>query len=194
MLQLPTLELDSILILVKVKVTLRLAVSQSVSLGVEPHLGLMTRYLLLFDSYGLVFFWGGGALSDKRTGLSFVHATGPCQPNLSRVRVLWDSTPYFTVSDLRLPFSWPPTTRGVTVDVSDLALFLVMLRIAPARTAQKTFRPLLRVFSLPGKRVHKAVSWQRLLCCHRLQSCKLGNGSTGHSMLNSSTWERKFLR
>jgi hypothetical protein len=27
---------------------------QSVSLGVEPHLGLMTRYLLLFDSYGLV--------------------------------------------------------------------------------------------------------------------------------------------
>jgi hypothetical protein len=26
-----------------------------VSLGVEPHLGLMTRYLLLFDSYGLVF-------------------------------------------------------------------------------------------------------------------------------------------
>jgi hypothetical protein len=40
---------------VKVKVMLRLTVSQSVSLGVEPHLGLMTRYLLLFDSYGLVF-------------------------------------------------------------------------------------------------------------------------------------------
>jgi hypothetical protein len=45
---------------VKVKVTLRLtvsqSVSQSVSLGVEPNLGLMTRYLLLFDSYGLVFY------------------------------------------------------------------------------------------------------------------------------------------
>jgi hypothetical protein len=27
---------------------------QSVSLGVEPHMGLMTGYLLLFDSYGLV--------------------------------------------------------------------------------------------------------------------------------------------
>jgi hypothetical protein len=39
----------------KVKVTLRLTVSQSVSLGVEPHLGLMTRYLILFDSYGLVY-------------------------------------------------------------------------------------------------------------------------------------------
>jgi hypothetical protein len=30
------------------------SVSQSVSLGVKPNLGLMTRYLLLFDSYSLV--------------------------------------------------------------------------------------------------------------------------------------------
>jgi hypothetical protein len=29
--------------------------SQSVSLGVDPHLELMTRYLLLFESHGLVF-------------------------------------------------------------------------------------------------------------------------------------------
>jgi hypothetical protein len=41
--------------LVKIKVTLRLTVVKSVSLGVEPHLELITRYLLLFDSYGLVF-------------------------------------------------------------------------------------------------------------------------------------------
>jgi hypothetical protein len=40
---------------VKVKVTLRLTDSQSVSLGVEPHLGLMTRYLLFFDNYSLAF-------------------------------------------------------------------------------------------------------------------------------------------
>jgi hypothetical protein len=39
---------------VKVKVTLRLTVSQPVSLGVESHLGLMTRYLLLFVTYSLV--------------------------------------------------------------------------------------------------------------------------------------------
>jgi hypothetical protein len=39
----------------QVKVTLRLTVGQTVTLGVEPHLGLMTRYLLLFDSYGLDF-------------------------------------------------------------------------------------------------------------------------------------------
>jgi hypothetical protein len=31
------------------------SVSQSVSLGVEPHLGHMPGYLLLFDSYGLVY-------------------------------------------------------------------------------------------------------------------------------------------
>jgi hypothetical protein len=33
---------------VRVRVTLRLTVSQSVCLGVEPHLGLMTRYLIIY--------------------------------------------------------------------------------------------------------------------------------------------------
>jgi hypothetical protein len=46
--------LSSLCIQVKVKVTLRLTVSQSVCLGVEPHLGPTTRYLLLCGSYGLV--------------------------------------------------------------------------------------------------------------------------------------------
>jgi hypothetical protein len=105
----------------KFKVTLQLTVSQSVSLCVEPHLGLMTRYLLLFDSYGLVFFFLWGALSDERTGLSFIYAVGPCQRSLFRARVPWDWRPYFTVSDLRLPFSSPPTTRRVTVEVLDSA-------------------------------------------------------------------------
>jgi hypothetical protein len=65
------------------------------------------------------FSWG--ALSDERTGLSFVHAAGPCQSSLSRVRVPWGSRPYFTVSDVRLPFSSPSTTRRVTVEVLDPA-------------------------------------------------------------------------
>jgi hypothetical protein len=39
-----------------------------------------------------------GALSDETTGLYFVHAAGPCQRSLSRVRVSWYSRPYFTVS------------------------------------------------------------------------------------------------
>jgi hypothetical protein len=50
-----TVEYSNIQVKVKVEVTLRLTVSQLVNLGVEPHLGLMTRYLLLFDSYDLNF-------------------------------------------------------------------------------------------------------------------------------------------
>jgi hypothetical protein len=69
-------ELRTVLNSLKIKsksksVTLRLTDNQSVCLGVEPHLGLMTRYLLLFDNYDL-FFWG--AFSNERVGLSFVHA------------------------------------------------------------------------------------------------------------------------
>jgi hypothetical protein len=92
---------ETALLRVRVRVTLRLTISQSVSLGVEPHLGFMTRYLLLCDCYGLV---SWGALSDERTGLSIVYAVGLCQRSLSRVRVACDSSPYFTVSNLRLPF------------------------------------------------------------------------------------------
>jgi hypothetical protein len=56
---------------VKVKVTLRLTVSQPVSLGVEPHLRLMTRYLLFFDCYGLVFV-GGASLTRGRVYLLYM--------------------------------------------------------------------------------------------------------------------------
>jgi hypothetical protein len=58
-----------------------------------------------------------GALSDEPTGLPFTIASGPRQRSHSWVRVLWDSRPYFTVSDSRLPFSSPPTTRIATVEV-----------------------------------------------------------------------------
>jgi hypothetical protein len=69
----------------KVEVTLRLTVSQSVSLGVEPHLGLMTGYLLLFDSYGLAFV---GRSLWREDGSVFCIC--PCQLSLSRVWVPWD--------------------------------------------------------------------------------------------------------
>jgi hypothetical protein len=38
-------------VLVRVRVTLQLTVSQSVRLGVEPRLGLMTRYLIIYLSF-----------------------------------------------------------------------------------------------------------------------------------------------
>jgi hypothetical protein len=75
----------------------------------------------------LSFFWD--ALSDKRTNLSFVYAAGPRQRSLSRVRVPWVSWPYFTVLDLILPFSSPPTARRVTLEVFDLASTRVTLSL-----------------------------------------------------------------
>jgi hypothetical protein len=118
-------QLTRLTLQVNVKVTLRLTVSQSVSLGIEPHLGPMTRYLFLTVTF--LFPWG--ALSDERTGLSFVCAAGPCQRSRSWVLVPWDLRPYFTVSDLRLPFSSPPTNRRVTVEVFDPASTRVRLTL-----------------------------------------------------------------
>jgi hypothetical protein len=59
------------------------------------------------------------ALSDERTGLSFTIAAGPRHRSHSRVQVPWDLRPYFSFSDLRLPFLSPPTTRRATVEVFD---------------------------------------------------------------------------
>jgi hypothetical protein len=80
--------------------------------------GLTTRFLLMSDSCRF-FMWG--ALSDERTGLSFTIAAGTRQGTHSRVRVPWDSRPHITLSDSRLLFSSPPTTRRATVEVFDPA-------------------------------------------------------------------------
>jgi hypothetical protein len=60
-------------------------------------------------------------LSEERMGLLFTIAAGPCQRIYSRVRVPWDSRPYFTVSDSGLPFLSSPTIRRATVEVFDPA-------------------------------------------------------------------------
>jgi hypothetical protein len=90
---------------------LRPTVSRPVYLGIKHPSGALTITVL--------FLWGD--LSDERMGPSFVYAAGPCQRSLSWARVSLDSLPYFTVSDLRLPFPSPPTTRRVTVEVFDPA-------------------------------------------------------------------------
>jgi hypothetical protein len=61
-----------------------------------------------------------GAFSDERTALSFTIAAGPRQGNHSRVRDPWDSRPYFTLSDSKLPCSSSHTTRRATTEVFDL--------------------------------------------------------------------------
>jgi hypothetical protein len=55
---------------VRVRVTLQLTVSQSVCLGVEPNLGLLTREFFFLKLQSCLI-WG--ALSDERSGLSFVN-------------------------------------------------------------------------------------------------------------------------
>jgi hypothetical protein len=60
-------------------------------------------------------------LSDERTGVSFTITDSPRQGCHFRVQVLWDIRLYFTVSDSRPPFSSPPTTRWVTVEIFDPA-------------------------------------------------------------------------
>jgi hypothetical protein len=67
-----------------VKVQLRRTVSRPVYVGVKPHLGPKTRFLLLSDSCGFV---DVGRLSDDSTGLSFTIAASPRQRSHSRVRV-----------------------------------------------------------------------------------------------------------
>jgi hypothetical protein len=70
----------------KVKVTLRLTVSQSVSPCVEPHLGSWPD---IYYSLTFTVFFLCGAVSVERTGLSFVYAAGLRQRSLSRIRVPW---------------------------------------------------------------------------------------------------------
>jgi hypothetical protein len=86
--------------------------------GLRPDFYFRTEYGI---GLTITFLIPWGALSDERTGLSFVCTAGSFQRSLSRVLVPWDLRPYFTVSDLRLPFSLPPTTRRVTVEVFDPA-------------------------------------------------------------------------
>jgi hypothetical protein len=105
---------------VRVRVTLRLAVyRQSVPLGAEP---LETHDKQFFPSIELLRPQSlHNILSDEKMGLLFTIGVGPRQRIHSRVGVPWDSRPYFTVSDSRLPFLSPPTTRRVTVKLFDLA-------------------------------------------------------------------------
>jgi hypothetical protein len=91
----------------------------SISWDKAPIWGLRPDFYYCHTVAGLLML---GALSDERSDLSFTNAAGPRQRSHSRIRIPWDSRPYFTVSDSRLPFSSPPTTRFVTVEVFEPTL------------------------------------------------------------------------
>jgi hypothetical protein len=116
---------------VKVKVTLRLTVNQSVNLGIEPHLGPTTRYLFLSESYVLV---SVGRPLWREDGSVFCICRWPCQLSLSRVLVPWDLQPYFTVSDLRLSISCLPEHCIATVAAHPLENSLSIVEVClPSR-------------------------------------------------------------
>jgi hypothetical protein len=125
---------------VKVEIMLHLMISWPVYLGVKSHLGPKTRFLLLSNSCGFVDV-GCPLCQDDRSVI--YNCCWLCQHSDFWVWVLRDSWPYFTVSDLRfpqpegpgprlyppgtgwlsytpkqwVPFSSPPMTRMVTVEV-----------------------------------------------------------------------------
>jgi hypothetical protein len=73
----------------------------SLSWNKAPIWGLRPDFYYRQTVAGLLM-WG--ALSDERTSQSFTTSAGPRQHSHSRVRVMWGSRPYFTVSHSRLPF------------------------------------------------------------------------------------------
>jgi hypothetical protein len=101
----------------------------------------------------VLFLWG--ALSDERTGLYFLYATGPRQCSPSWVWGPLVSRPYFTVSDLRLPFSSSPTTRRVTVEVFD-----------PAST--RVYFTVLSCDSIYNRRTDQTENSAYIVACYRI--------------------------
>jgi hypothetical protein len=76
--------------------------SASLSWNKAPTWGIRPDFYYRQTVAGLLM-WGD--LSDERAGLSFTIAADLRQRSHSRVRVPWDSRPYFSASDQRLPFS-----------------------------------------------------------------------------------------
>jgi hypothetical protein len=74
---------------VELSFMLRPTVSRPVSLGIKHPFGAYDQIFVTCVTVTVLILWG--ALSDERTGLSFIYAAGPCPRSLSLVRVPWDS-------------------------------------------------------------------------------------------------------
>jgi hypothetical protein len=99
---------------IKVKVILRPAISQRACLGVRHPSGARDQFFFFFFFNYLLTVAGllmWSALSDKKMDLLLTVAAGTRQRSLSRIRVPWDSWPYFTLSNLRLPHAGGPGCR-----------------------------------------------------------------------------------
>jgi hypothetical protein len=83
-------------------VELSLMLSESICLEIKNASGDYDQIFFTVKTVAGLVIWG--ALSNERTGLSFTIAAGPRQRSHFRIRVPYDSRPYFTVPDSRLPF------------------------------------------------------------------------------------------
>jgi hypothetical protein len=154
----------------------------------------MTRYFFRSE-YGIrltvTFFIPWDALSDERTGLSFVCAAGFASAVFLGRSPEGLPTVFYCLRFETSLFVTSYDSQGHGGGIrprlhTDVLLATSSLRpryIAPARTTQKTSLSLLRVLSLQGKHVHRDVSQQRLLCCSLFTQLLHGNGSTCHNML-----------
>jgi hypothetical protein len=92
----------------QVKVMLRPTVSRPVCYGIKHPSRAQDQIFYYCQTVAGLLMWG--AISDERTGL-FKITAGPHQRSHSRVRVLRDSWPHFTVTDLRFPQTGRPGPR-----------------------------------------------------------------------------------
>jgi hypothetical protein len=135
----------------------------------------MTRFLLLSDSCRLV---DMGRSIWREDGSVVYICCWPRQRSHFWVLVPWDSLPYFTLSDSRLPFSSPPTTRRATVEVVD-----------PASTRDLIWYafPVVWLWVGPTENISLHLVSKETSVCHSAMGCFQKSISTETSFISVST-------